>query len=69
MKKNKNNNNNSYSNKYMPLHDLLTYLQKNNDFKSMNYIGAKFVALIKINENFDIKKLDISLQDNTHYEI
>ena len=53
----------------MPLHDLLTYLQKNNDFKSMNYIEAKFVPLIKINENFDIKNVDISLQDNTHYEI
>ena len=73
-KKNKNaiqNENNSYSNKFMVLHDLFTYLQKNNDFKSINYIGATSVPLIKIKtkENIDIKNVDISLQDNTHYGI
>ena len=66
-----NQNDNLYSNKYMPLHDLFTYLQKNNDFKSINYIGATSVPLIKIKtkENIDIKNVDISLQDNTHYGI
>jgi hypothetical protein len=73
-KKNENaiqNENNSYSNKFMVLHDLFTYLQKNNDFKSINYIGATSVPLIKIKtkENIDIKNVDISLQDNTHYGI
>ena len=64
-------NNNLYSNKYMPLHDLFTYLQKSNDFRSINYIGATSVPLIKIKtkENIDIKNVDISLQDNTHYGI
>ena len=64
-------NNNLYSNKYMPLQDLFSYLQKNNDFKSINYIGATSVPLIKIKtkENIDIKNVDISLQDNTHYGI
>ena len=70
-KKNTNQNDNLYCNKYMPLHDLFTYLQKNNDFKSINYIGATSVPLIKIKtkENIDIKNVDISLQDNTHYGI
>ena len=70
-KNNKNDDNNSYNNKYMPLQDLFTYLQKNNDFKSINYIGATSVPLIKIktNENIDIKNVDISLQDNKHYGI
>ncbi len=64
-------NNKLYSNKYMPLQDLFSYLQKNNDFKSINYIGATSVPLIKIKtkENIDIKNVDISLQDNTHYGI
>ena len=68
---NPNDKNNSYTNKYMPLHDLFSYLQKNNDFKSINYIGATSVPLIKIKtkENIDIKNVDISLQDNTHYGI
>jgi hypothetical protein len=68
---NSNQNNNLYSNKYMPLHDLFTYLQKSNDFRSINYIGATSVPLIKIKtkENIDIKNVDISLQDNTHYGI
>ena len=66
-----NQSNNAYSNKYMPLHDLFTYLQKSNDFRSINYIGATSVPLIKIKtkENIDIKNVDISLQDNTHYGI
>ena len=66
-----NQNDNLYSNKYIPLHDLFNYLQKNNDFKSINYIGATSVPLIKIKtkENIDIKNVDISLQDNTHYGI
>lgn len=64
-------NDNSYNNKYIPLHDLFNYLQKNNDFKSINYIGATTVPLIKIKtkENTGIKNADISLQDNTHYGI
>ena len=64
-------NENSYSNKFILLHDLFAYLQKNNDFKSINYIGATSVPLIKIKtkENIDIKNVDISLQDNTHYGI
>jgi DNA polymerase sigma len=68
---NSNDKNNSYSNKYMPLHEFFVYLQKNNDFKSINYIGATSVPLIKIKtkENIDIKNVDISLQDNTHYGI
>ena len=68
---NSNDKNNSYTNKYMPLHELFIYLQKNNDFKSINYIGATSVPLIKIKtkENIDIKNVDISLQDNTHYGI
>ena len=66
-----NQNENLYSNKYIPLHDLFNYLQKNNDFKSINYIGATSVPLIKIKtkENIDIKNVDISLQDNSHYGI
>lgn len=70
-KKNGNLNDNSYSNKYIPLHDLFTYLQKNKDFKSINYIGATTVPLIKIKtkENTGIKNVDISLQDNSHYGI
>ena len=51
-KKNTNQNDNLYCNKYMPLHDLFTYLQKNNDFKSINYIGATSVPLIKIKTPF-----------------
>ena len=66
-----NQNENLYSNKYIPLHDLFNYLQKNNDFKSINYIGATSAPLIKIKtkENIDIKNVDISLQDNSHYGI
>ena len=62
---------NLYVNKYMPLHELFTYLQKNNDFKSINYIGATTIPLIKIKtkDNIDIKNVDISLQDNSHYGI
>lgn len=44
---------------------------KNKDFKSINYIGATTVPLIKIKtkENTGIKNVDISLQDNSHYGI
>ena len=68
---NENQNDNLYSNKYVPLHDLFNYLQKNSDFKSINYIGATSVPLIKIKtkENIDIQNVDISLQDNSHYGI
>lgn len=56
-------------NSYLPLHELFKYLQENQHFKSINYIGATTVPLIKIkmDDTGGISSLDISLQDKGHY--
>ena len=56
---------------HIPLHELYTYLQNNNNnyFKAINFIGTTTIPLIKIKtkENIGIQSVDISLQDKTHY--
>ncbi len=61
----------SFDNSYLALHDLYTYLQNKNEFKSIGYIGATAIPLIKIKtkENLGIQNIDISLQDKSHYGI
>jgi DNA polymerase sigma len=62
---------NTIGNSYTPLYDLFKNLQDKNYFKTINYIGATTVPLIKIktNGNFGVASVDISLQDNNHYGI